>query len=250
MVCGLKKKYTMKAKYDFDPTLRYDPNSKQRIGSASDSMNERFDFDSTPRHDPNPNQYIVSGTGAVAEGYAPNPGSRQHTYLENENRSYTNPMAIIAIAGGFLMILGVFLSWIDVTVTVLTRSTTTSYSGFYTMVQNSTDPLNTYPGFILIMGFAGLIVSIIAMSLKVGTGSIIMGVVDIALGALSSFFVIDALGNVSKSLNLVIAAGTSSPGFGLILDVIGCIVLAIGGIALICSKIVKGRTDEFVPSWQ
>lgn len=161
-----------------------------------------------------------------------------------------NALGIIGIIGAILMIAGVFVSWLDVSFTLLGHSETLSYTGMdiysgdiIADIDVGFSEITSYyyaPIVALACGIISIIATIISTVYCKGKVGKIMGAIALILAIVTlvlGFLYYGDVGDYEFSGNLgSIASASLSIGYGLWIVIAGAIITVIGGIIDIAKK--------------
>lgn len=163
-----------------------------------------------------------------------------------------NILGIVGIIGAILMIVGVFLSWMDLSVSFFGYSETYSATGMDVFsgklviadgIEFGFDTITAYsyaPVVALVCGVLALIATIVPTVFNKGKVGKILGAVALILAIVSIVISFMFYGDVSAfegSVDLVgIVGATVSVGMGFWLAIAGAIITIIGGILDVAKK--------------
>ena len=148
--------------------------------------------------------------------------------------SKANILGIIGLLGAILMIIGVFLSWADLTI----LNHTTSYDGLKVFGDEMFDGIEYRyaPIVALAGGIIALLTTILPIVLHKPAINRILGIVSLILAIVTIIMVILFNGQMdTASFEGFVLAGVST-GIGAWLSLAGAAILAIGGIIDIANK--------------
>lgn len=156
------------------------------------------------------------------------------------NFDKSNIVGIVGLIGAILLIIGVFLTWVDVSVSSLFGGVSESYSGWdvYKNDDGLFDDISYgyAPLVALITGILALITTIVPMFYKndkiwkvLGAITLILGIVAVILGFLFN-------GDVSDGFDYGVVKASVDVGAGLWLSIAGAILLILGAIVDIVKK--------------
>ncbi len=151
-----------------------------------------------------------------------------------------NIVGIIGLLGAILLIVSVFLTWTDISVSSIIGGKTESFTGMdiYSNDDGWFDDLSYgyAPIVALIAGIVALITTIVPMFYKNDKVWKVMGVLSLVLGIVAVILGFLFKGDVTDSINLVVASASVEVGIGLWLAVAGGILLILGAIIDIVKK--------------
>lgn len=151
-----------------------------------------------------------------------------------------NLVGLLALLGAILLIVGVFLTWVDVSVSSLLGGASESYSGWD--VYKNDDGLfdNISYGYAplvaLVTGILALITTIVPMFYKNDKVWKILGIITLILGIIAVVLGFLFEGDVSDGFDYGVVKASVDVGAGLWLSVAGAILLVLGGIVDIIKK--------------
>lgn len=153
-----------------------------------------------------------------------------------------NAKGAIAIIGGILMVVGVFLCWNQITLDVVLDKAVYEYSG-WKVYSDPNDYLTykygTAPLIVLICGAVTVLIAIIGASYRNNAtkmvGAIIL-MMAVACGFMMYLFYSDVVGEFSLG-----ATFSSAVGMGFYICMIGAVLSFFGGIVDLATNAVKGE---------
>ena len=149
-----------------------------------------------------------------------------------------NPIGIIAVIGAVLMVVGVFLNWMDITTSVVGFEKTTSYSGWE--VFNNEDlaeglEYSFAPIVTLVLGILCLIFTIVPMA-RNGKAGKVLTALALLMSIVTVIMCILFYTDITSELDLEIVVSSVSAGAGLWVSLVGSILVIIGGMANLVKK--------------
>lgn len=157
-----------------------------------------------------------------------------------------NWLGLIGLIGSVLMIVGVFLSWVDVQIGSGIISYSESYSGWTTYSDGIGD--YSYAALVtLIAGILALITTIIPIVpnvFKSDKVNKLLGVLSLILAVVAVVLIVLYNGQMESISIAGITIASASAGIGLWIALAGSVVLAVGGIVDIVKKYVPKTADE------
>ncbi|MBQ8179723.1 MAG: hypothetical protein IJ026_04690 [Candidatus Methanomethylophilaceae archaeon] len=148
-------------------------------------------------------------------------------------KAVANVMGIVGIIGAILMIVGVFLSWIDIETVILGNSSVDSYSGWAISDWEYADELEySYaPILALACGVIALITTVLPMFVKDEKIGMILGIVSLLLAIVAVVIMFLFKGDMTDAVDAgFLGSVTVSVGIGFWLAMVGAIITALGGI--------------------
>ena len=149
--------------------------------------------------------------------------------------SKSNVLGIVALIGAILMVVGVFLAWVNVEVAILGS---TNYSGWqvYTDDTFKDADYNYAPLVTLIAGIVAIITAIVPIVLKTANIGRILGAVSLILGIVSLILIFMFNGTMDSITLYGYTLASTSAGMGLWIALVGSVLLVLGGILDIAKK--------------
>ncbi len=159
-----------------------------------------------------------------------------------------NWMGLIGLIGTILMIVCVFLSWVDIEVGVLGYTNTTSFSGWDVFSNADLNADYAYaPVVTLVAGILALITTIIPILpnlFKSDKVNKLLGALSLILAIVAVILIVLFTGQMdSIGYEGVLSAGASA-GIGLWLSLVGAVILAVGGILAVVMKYAPKNKAE------
>ena len=149
-----------------------------------------------------------------------------------------NALGIIALVGALLMVVGVFLNWVEITGTILGFSSTETMTGWDIINEEDAGEIFEYsfaPIAVLILGIVSLLFTIVPM-VKIGKAGKALGALSLLLAIIAVILCVLFLTDVTSGVGGEYASLTSSAGAGLYLSLVGGIVVVIGEMLNLVKK--------------
>ena len=145
-----------------------------------------------------------------------------------------NVLGIVALIGALLMIVGVFVAWVNIEVVILGSQ---NYTGWqvYTDDTFADAQYNYAPLVALIAGIVAFFTAVLPIVLKNATANRILGIVSLILGVVALILMVLFNGTMD-SLDLALVSFTASTGVGLWISLAGSVLLILGAILDIAGK--------------
>ena len=159
--------------------------------------------------------------------------------------SKANILGLVGLLGAILMIVGVFLSWIDISTVIASFSETESYSGWTVVTDEEFSELayNYAPIVALVAGVTAILTTILPTVLHMENIGRILGIVSLILAIVTIVLIVVYNGEVGSFDFTFIGVGVkASTGIGAWISLAGGAILAIGGIIDIIGK-VKANSE-------
>lgn len=154
--------------------------------------------------------------------------------------SKANILGIIGLLGAILMIIGVFVSWADISAsTVIGGSIQKSYSGWtiFSGEDFSDFAYNYVPLVALIAGIVAFVTTILPIILHKPMVNRILGIISLILAIVTIILVVLFNGDIAEyQIDILVASAKMTTGIGAWLSLAGAAILAIGGIIDIANK--------------
>lgn len=180
--------------------------------------------------------------------YKERPQCVLHVMHMSETKKF-NALGIIGIIGAILMIAGVFVSWLDVSMSGLGQTFTESYSGIDIYSGNiisnldiGFDDITSYyyaPIVALACGIISIIATIVSTVYCKGNVGKVMGAIALILAIVALILGFLYYGDVEKyqfSESFLGISASLTIGYGLWIVIAGAIITVIGGIIDIAKK--------------
>lgn len=161
-------------------------------------------------------------------------------------------IGMFGIIGAILMVIGVFLEWGSIELTVLGSTETYGFSGWSLYsdatvatvigvdIKMSDLSLSSYdyaPLVALICGIVGIIATALPMFVKNDAASKVLGIVSLLLAVVSAVLMVLFMTDLSSSAEVTgVAKVAISASYGVYLGIVGAVLMVIGGIADIMKK--------------
>ena len=148
-----------------------------------------------------------------------------------------NVLGIVALIGALLMIVGVFVAWVDLSITSIIGNASSNYTGWqvYTDDTFADAQYNYAPLVTLIAGIVAFFTAVLPIVLKNATANRILGIVSLILGVVALILMVLFNGTMD-SLDLALVSFTASTGVGLWISLAGSVLLILGAILDIAGK--------------
>ena len=148
-----------------------------------------------------------------------------------------NVLGIVALIGALLMIVGVFVAWVNIDIDVILTSAKGNYTGWqvYTDDTFADAKYNYAPLVTLIAGIVAFFTAVLPIVLKNATANRILGIVSLILGVVALILMVLFNGTMD-SLDLALVSFTASTGVGLWISLAGSVLLILGAILDIAGK--------------
>ncbi|MDO5853783.1 MAG: hypothetical protein Q4Q62_07050 [Thermoplasmata archaeon] len=150
--------------------------------------------------------------------------------------SKANLLGIIGLVGAVLMIVGVFLAWMEASFDIVIYSTSQSYTGWQIYTEGMEGSYNYASLVALIAGIVALITTIIPIVLKNATANRALGIVTLILAVVAIVLMVLFYGDMDALVVEGHTVASTTAGIGFWLSMVGGIVLAVGGIVDIVKK--------------
>ena len=162
--------------------------------------------------------------------------NREVIDMANVNKG--NALGILALIGALLMIIGVFVAWIDVGFDVIITSKTTSYTGWevYSDEMFEDAEYNYAPLITLIAGIVAFFTAVIPIALKKPAVNRVLGVLSLILGVVALVLMILFNGQMDSISIAGLASFSVSAASGFWVSLAGSVLLILGGIVDIAGK--------------
>ncbi len=154
-------------------------------------------------------------------------------------KSKVNLIGIIGIIGAILMVVGVFLNWVDITGSALGFSKTFSYTGWEVFNEDAFGDVayNYAPIAVLACGIIALIATILPVAYNNAKVSKILGALALVLAIVSIILMMLFRGDIVDGIDLGGIVGASvDVAYGFWIAIAGAALTIIGGIADIAKK--------------
>lgn len=146
-----------------------------------------------------------------------------------------NALGIVALIGAILMIVGVFITWVDVEVVILGNG---SYTGWQVYTDDTFADADYYyaPLVALIAGIVAFFTAVLPIVLKNATANRILGIVSLILGIVALILMVLFYGTLNDLVIFGYKVGSVSAGTGLWMSLAGSVLLILGAILDIAGK--------------
>ena len=149
-----------------------------------------------------------------------------------------NVLGIVALIGALLMIVGVFVAWVNIDIDVILTSAKDSYTGWqvYTDDTFADAQYNYAPLVALIAGIVAFFTAVLPIVLKNATANRILGIVSLILGVVALILMVLFNGTMDSLVVLGYKVASTSTGTGLWISLAGSVLLILGAILDIAGK--------------
>lgn len=146
-----------------------------------------------------------------------------------------NVLGIVALIGALLMIVGVFVAWVNIEVVILGSQ---NYTGWqvYTDDTFADAQYNYAPLVALIAGIVAFFTAVLPIVLKNATANRILGIVSLILGVVALILMVLFNGTMDSLVVLGYKVASTSAGTGLWISLAGSVLLILGAILDIAGK--------------
>ncbi len=146
-----------------------------------------------------------------------------------------NVLGIVALIGALLLIIGVFVAWVNVEVVLLGSS---KYTGWqvYTDDAFADAQYNYAPLVTLIAGVVAFFTAILPIVLKNATANRILGIISLILGVVALILMVLFNGTMDNLVILGYKVASTTAGTGLWISLAGSVLLILGAILDIAGK--------------
>ena len=158
--------------------------------------------------------------------------------IDMANISKGNALGILALIGALLMIIGVFVAWVDIGFDAIIMSKTTSYTGWevYSDEMFEDAEYNYAPLVALIAGVVAFFTAVIPIALKNPAVNRVLGVLSLILGVVALVLMILFNGQMDSISIAGLASFSVSAAAGFWVSLAGSVLLILGGIVDIAGK--------------
>ena len=149
-----------------------------------------------------------------------------------------NVLGIVALIGALLMIVGVFVAWVDLSITSIIGNASSNYTGWqvYTDDTFADAKYNYAPLVTLIAGIVAFFTAVLPIVLKNATANRILGIVSLILGVVALILMVLFNGTMDSLVILGYKVASTSAGTGLWISLAGSVLLILGAILDIAGK--------------
>ncbi len=153
--------------------------------------------------------------------------------------SKMNLLGLVGVLGALLLIIGVFLSWADITGSVLGFSETKSISGMDIMTNNEYEFDYSYaPIIALVAGILGVIACILPVVKPLGIERI-LGLVSLIVAVVAVVIIYMFSGQMTGFSFEGLASASVSCGIGWTISLVGGVLVILGSIIPVLMKVTN-----------
>lgn len=158
--------------------------------------------------------------------------------IDMANVSKGNALGILALIGALLMIIGVFVAWVDIGFDAIIMSKTTSYTGWevYSDEVFEDAEYNYAPLVTLIAGIVAFFTAVIPIALKKPAVNRVLGILSLILGVVALVLMILFNGQMDSFVVGGHTVASISAASGFWVSLAGSVLLILGGIVDIAGK--------------